>query len=350
MQTMNDASTPGWLSRSTRWTAALAITGGLMIGLVGGTPATAASWQTGATPTTGAAADCVPPPQAHVPVAAPVAATAVASPAATPATVPSDGPPADAATVKNIEQLVRAFAACETDADYQTVAQLVTEDYLGATYAGGGTLSRADYLDLATQLPAIPQKIVSVGDVRLTKGGASADIVAIVGNELIHARWAFVLTDETAIAAATPIGDFTGIPGSHWLIDATEPLPVSPPADAAKIRATIKEYEIHLTPRSVSSSSVVLTGKNTGKEAHEMLVVRMGPGTKTDDLLRQPGPGLPKGITFAGQVTIPAGTTGQLVLVDLQSGYYAVVCLLPTKDGTPHLALGERNRFEVTGV
>jgi hypothetical protein len=268
---------------------------------------------------------------------------------ATPATEATEGRPADAATVTNIEQLVRAFAACESDADYQTVAQLVTEDYLGATYAGGGTLSRADYLDLAAQLPTIPQKIVSAGDVRLTQNGASADVVAIVGNELIHARWGFVLTDETSNSAATPIGDFTGIPGSHWLIDTTEPLPVTPPADAAKIRATIKEYDIHLDPRSISSSSVVLTGVNKGKDVHEMLVVRMAPGTKTDDLLRQPGPGFPKGITFAGQVTIPPGATGQLVLVDLQPGYYAVVCLLPTKDGTPHLALGERNRFEVTG-
>jgi hypothetical protein len=283
-----------------------------------------------------------------VPFAAPPAA-AVASPAATPATIPNDGPPADAETAKNIEQLVRAFAACESDADYQTVAQLVTEDYLGTTYAGSGTLSRADYLDLAAQLPTIPQKIISVGDVRLTKNGASADVVAVVGNELIHARWGFVLTDEAPSNAATPIGDFTGIPGSHWLIDATEPLPVTPPADAAEIHATIKEYDVHLDPRSVSNSSVVLIGKNTGKEAHEMLVVRMAPGTKTDDLLRQPGPGLPKGITFAGQVTIPPGETAQLVLVDLQPGYYGVVCLLPTKDGTPHLALGERNRFEVTG-
>jgi hypothetical protein len=291
----------------------------------------------------------VRPPQAQVPVAAPAVATAIASPVASPATVPSEGPPADAATVQNIEQLVRVFAACESDADYQTVAQLVTEDYLGATYAGGGTLSRADYLDLASQLPTIPQKIVSVGDVRLTKNGASADVITVVGNELIHARWGFVLSDEVLSNAATPTGDFTGIPGSHWLIDATDPLPVTPPADASEIQATIKEYDIRLDPRTISGSSVMLTGKNVGKEAHEMLVVRMAPGTKTDDLLRQPGPGLPKGITFAGQVTIPPGETGQLVLVDLQPGYYAVVCLLPTKDGTPHLALGERNRFEVTG-
>lgn len=342
---------PGWLSRVLRLTTVVVVAGGLAAGLAGAiAQPTGATWQTDATPATDAVPCEVPPPIVELP--RPAAGLSPASTSATPAASQSDGEPADDATTIAVDRLVRALAACLTDGDRERVARLVTERYLGAVYGVGGELSREEYLELAEALPAIPVAVNAVGDVRLTTAGASADVVYVLGHELIHARWSFLLTDENAAptTASTPIADATGgfTPGSRWLVDAETPLPIEAPADTTMIQVGITEYDFRLDRRAVAGPVIVLQGENTGEEAHEMLVVRLGPGTRTDDLLLQPGPALPEGITFAGQVTIPAGETAELVLVDLEPGFYGIVCLLPAADGTPHLALGMRDRFEVT--
>jgi hypothetical protein len=78
-----------------------------------------------------------------------------------------------------------------------------------------------------------------------------------------------------------------------------------------------------------------------------MLVLRFADGVTSADLLRQPGPGLPRGVSYVGQATVPAGGRAELVLVDLAPGDYAIVCLFPTPRGTPHLALGMEATFTV---
>src|SRR3712207_1318290 len=81
--------------------------------------------------------------------------------------------------------------------------------------------------------------------------------------------------------------------------------------------------------------------------SHELLVLRFEDGVTTDDLLRQPGPGLPEGVAYVGQVTVPAGEQAELVLVDLEHGDYTIVCLFLTPRGTPHVALGMAATFTV---
>jgi hypothetical protein len=265
---------------------------------------------------------------------------AIASPVGTPAPSSAPGVPADEETVAEIERQARAIAACLTAGDWETVTQLVTGTYLGETYAGGGSLSPEQFLDLAASLPAIPMQIVEVGEVRVLPGGANADVSYVFGNQLIHARWDFALVSPTS---ATPVEGAASL----YQLNTERSLPVVAPADATTINARLSEYDVSLDRKEVSGTSVVLRGENEGEEEHEMLVVRLGEGTRTDDLLTTPGPGLPEGIDFAGQVTIPAGESADLVLVDLEPGAYGIVCLLPDAEGIPHLALGERERFVV---
>jgi hypothetical protein len=267
-----------------------------------------------------------------------VGATPPAAPATSPVAEasPVAGQPADAATAAAIETLVRTLAACLTDRQSDTVVQLVTERYLGQVYGGGGRLSRADYLELARDLPAIPVMAVAVTDVRReTALHANADVVTVVGNQLVHGRWTFVST-------ATPTG------GRRWQVDAVTPLPVEAPAGANRVTVGLSDYAFALSSGSVAGPDVVLAGTNTGKEDHEILVVQLAGGVNVDALLRQPGPALPTGVTFIGQVTIPPGSQADLVLVGLKPGSYTLVCLLPTADGTPHLALGMKSRLRVT--
>jgi hypothetical protein len=258
----------------------------------------------------------------------------VASPV--PEASPAAGQPADAATATAIDTLVRTLAACLTDGQSDTVVQLVTERYLGQVYGGGSRLSKADYLALASDLPAVPMTVSTVSDVRLeTSLRANADVVTVVGNQLAHGRWSFV-------RAATAGG------GRRWQVDGVTSLPVAAPAAANRVDVTLSDDKFTLSPGQVNGPDVVLAGTNTGKEDHEILVVHLDRGVSTDVLLREPGPGLPDGVTFIGQVTIPRGSEADLVLVGLAPGSYALVCLLPTADGTPHLALGMKARLRVS--
>jgi hypothetical protein len=270
--------------------------------------------------------------------ATPASTPPVASPVASAS--PAPGQPADAATAAAIERTVRTLAACLTAGESESVAQLVTERYLGAVYGGGGSLSREDYLALAPALPDIAVTVSDVTDVRVESDRrANAEVTTVVGNQLVRGRWTFV-------QPAT--GDATGDGGVRWQVDEMVPLPVAAPAGAARVAVELSDYAFSLSRSNVTGPDVVLAGTNTGREDHEILVLRLARGVSTDTLLRQPGPGLPEGVTFVGQVTISPGSQADLVLVDLPPGSYAIVCLLPTRDGTPHLALGMRARLRVT--
>jgi hypothetical protein len=268
------------------------------------------------------------------------------------------GQPADAKTTAEITLLVHTLAACLTDGQNETVALLVSQRYLGAVYGGGGELSRADFLQLASQLPTIPVSVVSVSDVRVDGSrNVNADVVTIVGNQLEHGRWSFVLRpaitlgstsdDETAASPTAPSSSESDQPAERWLIHGVSALPVQVPADAANIKVTLDEYSFSLSPGRTTATTVVLNGTNNGDEDHEILVLRLERGVSSETLVRNPGPGFPDGVSFIGQQTIAPNEQGQLVLVDLAPGSYVLVCLLPDSDGTPHLALGMRARFRV---
>jgi hypothetical protein len=330
----------GLWGRGARLGATLAIVGALAVGMLGMQPATARQQevQEAGTPVAeaeeAAAGSCAVAPSGES--ATPV----IASPVGTPGPSSAPGVPADEETAAEVERLAHAIAACLTAGDWETVTQLVTGNYLGETYTGGGRLSRAQFLDLAASLSVIPVQIVAVNEVRVLPGGANADVLYVFGNQLIHARWDFSSVSPTA---ATPVA----AGASLYQLDAERSLPVTPPADATAINVELREYDVNLDVKEVSGTAVVLRGENRGEEEHEVLVVRLGTGTRTDDLLTTPGPGLPEGIDFAGQVTIPVGERADLVLVDLEPGAYGIVCLLPDGEGIPHLALGERERFVV---
>jgi hypothetical protein len=87
-------------------------------------------------------------------------------------------------------------------------------------------------------------------------------------------------------------------------------------------------------------AGLVLAAANDGEREHELLVLRLADGAEPGALLRQPGPRLPDGFAFAGQVTVPPGGQADLILVDLPPGRYALVSLLPDEEGVPGLARG----------
>jgi hypothetical protein len=301
------------------------------------------------TPTPTAVADvCAVPAAAPRQLAAPTpdAATAtavapsrrgIATPSATITTTAK--PNEEDQLTTELTAVARALAACFTAGRAPIIATLATERYLGQLYGGGIPLDREAYLAIAPELDPVRTVVRAVRDVRrLSATRASAEVLSVVGNQLLRSRWTFV---------QAPRGEQT--PGrSAWRVDFEEALPFEPPADAERLIVGIEEYGYTLIETKAEGPTVVLEGANGGSDDHELLVFRFAEGVTTANLLRVPGPGLPEGVTYVGQVTVPAGKTAELVLVDLEPGDYTIVCLFLATDGLPHLAKGMAATFTVT--
>lgn len=266
-------------------------------------------------------------------------ATPVASPASTPLASPVASPVADSVSVEEdvqIEQLVRAIGACQDERRVRTLTRFVTEGYLGDFYAGGGRITQDQFIEFARGLPRVPVAIVSVTDIQIEADGrATAEVVSTIGRQLFRATWSFIFVPQ-AEADATGNEPIVGV----WLADGIEPLPVEVPEGARQVEVELDEYSYDPASLRVRGPDIVISADNTGDEDHELLVIALADGVTTRDLLTAPGPELPRGVTVIGQVTIPAGSDGQLVLVGMEKGSYAIVDLLLNAEGTPHLALG----------
>jgi hypothetical protein len=281
------------------------------------------------------------PVPALTPTLTPPTPTPIAYSDATPTASPV--PPSPTATpdpeellADELAAVAMALARCLSEGEAETVVSLATERYLGRLFGGGEPLPREAYLAVAPELDRVPVQIVSLNGVEREGQAAEAEVVSVVGNQLSRGRWRFVQAPRSEREAGT----------SAWRVDAEEALSVEPPRGATRLDVTLEEYAISLDP-ATAGEEVVLRGSNLGVEDHEMLVLRFEDGLTTGDLLRATGPGLPQGITYVGQATVPAGAEAELVLTGLEPGAYTVVCLLPTNQGVPHLALGMAATFEV---
>jgi hypothetical protein len=219
---------------------------------------------------------------------------------------------------------------CTTQGDFDALGSLVTDNYLSQTFAGGDDLSRADLLALASVTVVPQQELLAFDNVQGNGNTATAEVIYTSGNQLLHEQWSFTSGDE---------------PGD-WLLDGETPLEPLADADSATTKVTI-DGSIKTDPRDVTSGDVVLLGENKEKVDHEMLVLQLPSGTTTDLLLQQPGPGLPDGVKFIGQMTVPAGDEATLPLIDLAPGNYVVVCMLLDENGAPYLADGYKARLVV---
>lgn len=293
-------------------------------------------------PAMAAPASCaVPPEHTALPKPSPTARPQVgqaATPNATPIAQPRATEPSGSEQLTaDLGSVANALAACLSANDAETVVKLTTPSYLGSLYGLSEPLTAERYLAAAAELDPIPMRIVSLTNVEQRgTGSASAEVLYVLGNQLVRAQWEFVLAPREARS-----------PGkSAWQVNTAQELSLKVPSDSDTIEVTLKEYAITLEP-SASGPDVVLNGTNTGALDHEMLVLRLVPGYNVQDLLKATGPGLPDEVTFVGQRTVPAGDSAQLILTELPKGSYLVTSLFSGSDGMPELAKGMSATFTV---
>jgi hypothetical protein len=274
--------------------------------------------------------------------------TSTGTPVATPEPAPAPVFIVDIEVAAQIDQVVRSLAACLTEGDFEGVAELTTADFRGDAYGGGERLSRSDYLALAQGAPVVPVRILAISHpVFNGMRTVAADVEFVAGHQLRLERWTFVFreTNLSEISASPIPASVTGT--GRWLAHHIEPLEPNAPQNAATIQATLREYSISLSSRTVHNDQLVINARNAGREAHEMLVLRLLDGSTTAGLLRPAENGFPSSIEVAGQMSLLPGETRSLVLVDLEPGRYTIVCLFPDASGVPHLAYGQETTLTV---
>src|SRR5579884_902553 len=110
-----------------------------------------------------------------------------------------------------------------------------------------------------------------------------------------------------------------------------------------------EEYQFE-GPNIVPEGRTMIQMRNHGHEAHHIQLLKLEKGKTADELveaLRHRVVHIP---SWAKQVGGPnAISPGQdaEAIADLQPGSYVLVCVIPSRDGTPHVALGMHQELQV---
>ena len=120
-------------------------------------------------------------------------------------------------------------------------------------------------------------------------------------------------------------------------------------APAADVTITLTDYAFDSSQPLTAGRHTILV-KNAGPQPHEIVLLKLAPGKKTEDFgkwaetgMKGPPPAQPIG----GVAYLDKGSEGSFT-ADLTAGDYGFICFLPdAKDGKPHLAHGMTIEFDV---
>ena len=258
------------------------------------------------------------------------AATPIATPAATP--IPGAG---SSSLAMDLTATTRVLGHCLNEGQNELVVQLTGDGFRGQLLGDPNGVDGNTYIALAGMMLPWQYTILSIEDIRGTgRGTAEATVTYTIAHQLRRERWTYRLASQ---------GD-----SYIWTVDNAQSQAVVAPSNASTIVVNMTNNAYRLVPNTAEGSAVTLAGTNNDQVAHEMLVLHLAPGISTDTLLNSFGPGLPEGVDFIGQLTVPARSTGSLTLVNLEPGTYTIVCLLTDAAGVPDLANGMQATFTVS--
>ena len=135
------------------------------------------------------------------------------------------------------------------------------------------------------------------------------------------------------------------VPSSSAAATAT---PASTAANPITVTAT--DFKLDM-PATIPSGAVSLKLVNTGKELHQAQIIRLDQGKTVADLeaaMKHEGPP-PPWLRFVGGPNGIAPGQEATSMASLAPGNYALICLIPSPDGVPHLMKGMIQPFEVSG-
>ena len=267
----------------------------------------------------------------------PTLATPIPSPIASPEASPVASPVAltpRASLQVDITQTTRVLANCLTENKTNMVAGLTGDLFRGQLLGANEAIDAATYTALAGMLTPLSYSILSIENITGTgRGTASAVVTYTIAHQVRTATWNYQLVTVGGVR--------------KWIVASEVLQEAKAPAGTVSIAVEMSNDKFRITPSEATATTIKLDGTNDDQGDHEMLVVRIANGATSDLLLTTPGPALPEGIELIGQLTIPARSTGSLILTNLEPGTYTIVCLLPDDAGVPHLASGMQTTFKL---
>lgn len=184
------------------------------------------------------------------------------------------------------------------------------------------------------------------GAVFVQAGGDDVgDDIETVERTSVTRRFALKGAGAASLAALATRGG----PHTAAVQDATPPTS----GDYPTIAFAAKDFEFVGLPASVEGGYTRLSMSQEGPSDHHAMFMRLNEGVTTDDLLAAAEAGdfgqiVGSAVSLGGP---NGGGPGSVidVIVDLTSGQYAVVCLIPDEEsGMLHAAMGMFNELEVT--
>lgn len=281
-----------------------------------------------------------PVPTARIGRDASPVASPVASPASGRATPAGTGTPAAIATpavdplTAELLSASTTITSCLSERNVEIFTAITTDVYRGQQFGTDAPIPAEVYAQLAPTLLPIEYRIVDLRDITVVDADTVTTLVTYTAAYQLRTNvWAFRQDRVDGLLA--------------WVLADEEGAAVRIPDGAVTLDLAIQDNAYTLSSDEAASANVALNLSNLDGVDHEALVLRLPEGTGSEMLLENPGPALPDGVAFIGQATVPAGAEGVLVLANLPSGTYTIVCLLPDEDGLPYLSSGMETTFTV---
>lgn len=120
-------------------------------------------------------------------------------------------------------------------------------------------------------------------------------------------------------------------------------------AEGQSVVVTATDYAFD-APATIPAGLTTFRLVNRGKELHHMVLIKMPAGKSLEDLAKETkGEVPPPWIQFDGgpNAVDPGAETSVTQLVE--PGHYALVCVIPSPDGKPHMMKGMARILDVTG-
>lgn len=150
------------------------------------------------------------------------------------------------------------------------------------------------------------------------------------------------LSPTRAAVAALVLGS------SAATIAARPPHRIHPHARTQVVTITARDYAFD-APDTLAAGRTELQLLNRGTELHHAYIIRLDGGRTLKDLFEAMGAGgaFPAWAHDVGgpNSSVPGGTSA--AVVDLTPGSYALICVIPSADGKPHVMKGMAHSFTV---
>lgn len=115
------------------------------------------------------------------------------------------------------------------------------------------------------------------------------------------------------------------------------------------VKVDLAEYSYD-APKEVTGGPVTFELSNSGKEPHELALVKLARGKTTDDFVAalRAGKDVAWAEDFGGVPVLSPGLSTTFTR-ELDEGNWLFICMLPSAEGQPHAAHGMLHQFRVNG-